>query len=902
MTTPTGQIALSDVNVELGKSSTALITKNDTDVRTLANRPVPGSQISMDDLRGKTWDISRPTVTITRSGSGTVIQGQTITITFSISEPVTGFTSTDVVVTNGSISGFSGSGASYTATFTPTNNITANATISVAENSFLDANNNGNLSGSLTIPVDTIKPSISISRSGSGTIGTNQTATITFITSESTSNFISSDVSVSGGSISGFSGSGTNYSATFTPSASFTGTATVSVNADSFTDSAGNGNTFGSLSISVDTQAPSVTITRSGSGILISGQTAAITFTLSESTTNFTSADVTATNGTISGFSGSGTVYTATFTPQAEFSGTGTISVAAGSFTDSIGNGNTAGSLSIPIETGSVSMSISTNASQPITTSVTINFVSNKFTSNFTSGDISVFPGSFSNFSGSGVVYSITYNPPSNSSGSATISVPAGAYTDGAGNPNLAASLTISYNTVPADTTRPSITVSRFEQDASSGPETIDFVTSESTTNFTLGDITISGGTLSDFSGSGTVYSATYTPPLNSSGTTNISVPQNVFTDAAGNGNFASNTLSFNYAYFIDTTRPTISITRSGSGTSTASETITFTTSENTTNFSIGDVTTTGGTLSGFSGSGSFYTATYTPTSNSSGTATISVAQNAFTDAAGNGNFSGSLQFNFNTVADTTPPSMTITRSGSGTSTSAETITFTSSESTSNFTSADVTISGGSITNFSGSGTSYTATYTPPSNSSGTTTISVGQGAFTDAAGNGNTSASLQFSYNTVVGGTVTIVNPPGYNNGSRTSTDFSFGYAQVTLNYFSNGTYEFYDNGGEGGYQISSGNWATPTTAGVGSNYWVRFTRTSVSVGQYGDASTSTGWLNLGSTQQVYVSMSTPDDGVTRTASATYTVEVSSNSSGTNILSSGSVTMYAQARLDGFN
>lgn len=51
MTTPTGTISMSDVNIELAKSSTALIALNDGDVRNLAAKP--SGTISMNDLRGK---------------------------------------------------------------------------------------------------------------------------------------------------------------------------------------------------------------------------------------------------------------------------------------------------------------------------------------------------------------------------------------------------------------------------------------------------------------------------------------------------------------------------------------------------------------------------------------------------------------------------------------------------------------------------------------------------------------------------------------------------------------------------------------------------------------------------------------------------------------------------------
>lgn len=100
---------------------------------------------------------------------------------------------------------------------------------------------------------------------------------------------------------------------------------------------------------------------------------------------------------------------------------------------------------------------------------------------------------------------------------------------------------------------------------------------------------------------------------------------------------------------------------------------------------------------------------------------------------------------------DTTPPDMTISRSGTGTVTGAITITFTSTESTSNFVLADVTGTGSSyLSGFSGSGTTYTATYTPPSNSSGTHTISVASSSFTDGAGNANNASNtLSLTYDT---------------------------------------------------------------------------------------------------------------------------------------------------------
>lgn len=92
-----------------------------------------------------------------------------------------------------------------------------------------------------------------------------------------------------------------------------------------------------------------------------------------------------------------------------------------------------------------------------------------------------------------------------------------------------------------------------------------------------------------------------------------------------------------NASYKVDTTSPTVVITRNGSGVVSASgETLTFTLSEASTDFVVGDITVYGGTLSNFSGSGTSYTALFTPTANSSTTAEIYVGANKFNDAAGN--------------------------------------------------------------------------------------------------------------------------------------------------------------------------------------------------------------------------------------------------------------------------
>ena len=89
-------------------------------------------------------------------------------------------------------------------------------------------------------------------------------------------------------------------------------------------------------------------------------------------------------------------------------------------------------------------------------------------------------------------------------------------------------------------------------------------------------------------------------------------------------------------------------------------------------------------------------------------------------------------------------------------------LTFTSSEATSDFVKADISVTGGSLGDLSGSGTTYTATFTP--SGVGATTIDVDSGTFTNAAGNNNTAATqFNWTYDTTAACTVNGVSYEPY-------------------------------------------------------------------------------------------------------------------------------------------
>lgn len=164
-------------------------------------------------------------------------------ITFAISEPTTDFDASDVSISNGSLSNFSGSGKTYTATLTP---IVAGAvTIDVAAGAFVDTDGTGNNAApqfSWTYAPETIAPTVSIAASEvlSGETSDHPALTMSFLTSEPTTDFDVSDIKVTNAVLNGFSGGGTLYNAILTPIAQ--GAVTVDIDDGVFRDAASNGN------------------------------------------------------------------------------------------------------------------------------------------------------------------------------------------------------------------------------------------------------------------------------------------------------------------------------------------------------------------------------------------------------------------------------------------------------------------------------------------------------------------------------------------------------------------------------------------------------------------------------------------------------------------------------------
>ncbi|MFM7393016.1 MAG: S8 family serine peptidase, partial [Cyanobium sp.] len=224
-------------------------------------------------------------------------------------------------------------------------------------------------------------------------------------------------------------------------------------------DALGNaGPTSAPRTLTVDTDAPTLAISSDNSA-LNAGQTATITFAFSEDpgnsfTWNGSSGDVVVSGGSLSAISGSGLSRTAVFTPEANSTGSASITVAAGTYTDAAGNPGAAGATpAISFDTLAPTLAITSSSAALVagqTATITFAFSEdpgNSFSWDGSSGDVVVSGGSLSAISGSGLSRTAVFTPEANSTGSASIAVAAGSYFDAAANPGAAGSLALAFDT-----------------------------------------------------------------------------------------------------------------------------------------------------------------------------------------------------------------------------------------------------------------------------------------------------------------------------------------------------------------------------------------------------------------------------------------------------------------------
>ncbi|HWO55931.1 MAG TPA: Ig-like domain-containing protein, partial [bacterium] len=496
---------------------------------------------------------------------------------FTFSEPVTGFSIDDITVVGGQLTGLTQiSPTQYRATLTSDNGIDVIGSVSVTAGSYIDSIGSGGAAGSDTVHIDTLNPTVAITIHALSLNDGSPTANVTFTFNEAVQMFGESDVQVVGGFLTGFDQIDANvWTAIFNAAPDFSGTGSVAVLANSYTDLRDNLGGGDIRTIGIDTQNPTVTVEALAEPLTDAQPSTLVTFTFSEAVTGFDLGDLTYANGTFGNFVQIDlSHYTAIFTADDGYDGIVTVQIGSG-WTDLVGNTGVPGVYGIEVDmlnptVASIIMTENGNGNGTLgvgeTATVTITF--SEPVTNFDASDLTVNGGTIGVLSSGdgGTTWTTTFTPTSNSTTPAFVGVGSN-YTDLVGNLGLASAMGAS---MPVDTTAPSAPVIWWAFD-DVGPVQLP-VLSGGTTDDTQPTflVQLNGAVLGDklqllLNGSAFGLPITLTPSEISSGFAQITFPFALpsatwnfavqIIDAAGNAGTPSGT--FALTIFVDTTAPT---------------------------------------------------------------------------------------------------------------------------------------------------------------------------------------------------------------------------------------------------------------------------------------------------------------------------------------------------------
>ncbi len=331
---------------------------------------------------------------------------------------------------------------------------------------------------------------------------------------------------------------------------------------------------------------------------------------------------------------------------------------------------------------------------------------------------------------------SFEFNLVPTATGTFSAQLPANAITDLAGNGNTASNILSGT----ADFTAPTVELSGLAATIGNAPQWVTITFSEDVTGFDPTDLNLLNAQITGYTVlSPSEYQVEITRLAGS--TVTIDIPAGAAADISGNFNLASNTLSAT----VDLAAPTVVLSGLGAAAGLVPQTITATFSEDVTGFTLADIDAPLMTLSNFTVvSASVYT--FDLVNGRSIVVTVQIPASTVLDLAGNANTASNT---LTASADPTPPSVWITglpASLAGPLSFEATINF--SEAVTGFSQADINITGGTITGFSGSGAIYTATVSATGVED--LVMSVSANVALDAALNGN-AASANFTVENVL-------------------------------------------------------------------------------------------------------------------------------------------------------
>ena len=690
-----------------------------------------------------TFDSAQPSPTLSTDAASPTNSAFTVTVDFG--EPIdpATFTLADISVAGGAASSLAHPSGNQNFTFTMTPGADGQVTASIPADRVTDIADNGNTASNvLSVTFDSAQPSPTLSTDAASPTNSAFTVTVDFGEPIDPATFTLADISVAGGAASSLAHPSGNQNFTFTLTPGADGQVTASIPADRVMDIADNGNTASNvLSVTFDSAQPSPTLSTDAASPTNSAFTVTVDFGEPIDPATFTLADISVAGGAASSLAhpSGNQNFTFTLTPGAD--GQVTASIPADRVMDIADNGNTASNvLRVTFDSAQPGPTLSTDAASPTNSAftVTVDFGKPIDPATFTLDDVSVTGGTTSNLVNSSGNQNFTFTLTPGADGQVTASIPADRVMDIADNGNTASNVL----RVTFDSAQPGPTLST---DAASPTNsaftvTVDFGKPIDPATFTLGDVSVTGGTTSSLAHSSANQNFTFTLTPGADGEVTAEIPADSVMDIADNGNTASNVLRVTF----DSAQPgpTLSTDAASPTNSAFTVTVDFGKPIDPATFTLDDVSVTGGTTSSLAHSSANQTFTFTLTPGADGLVTAEIPADSVMDIADNSNTASNV---LRVTFDSAAPSPTLSTDAASPTNSAFTVTvdFGKPIDPATFTLGDVSVTGGMASNLVHSSANQTFTFTLTPGADGLVTAEIPADSVMDIADNSNTASNV---------------------------------------------------------------------------------------------------------------------------------------------------------------
>ena len=489
-----------------------------------------------------TLDATPPVATITRV-SPTTIPVEPAVFLVSFSEPLLAgsFAASDVLFTGSTTAGtlaaqvtpVTGSPTDYTVSVTGMTSV-GTIRVSIGTNAVVDQATNFNTDPAVTTEdVQLVGAPPVVALSTPTAFPTNAASVpVTAVFSARVNGFTVSDVSVLNGTVSNFVAKPDGKTFTFDVLRGPDGPFKVSIPAGAAVSNLGIPNDPGSLSGTFDATPPLASLTTVAT-FPTRQASVPVTVRFSEVVAGFTAADLSVTGpAAVANFQAAGDNRTFTFTVTRTGDGAFSVTAAVGGATDAAGNLSVAAGLAGSFDTTGPTPTVTTAATFPTNaTDIPVTVAFPEAVTGFAADDVVLVNASLTNFQASADGQTFTFSLARGNDGLFSVSVPASAATDRAGNANLGASLGGTFDATGPTTS--AATPLTFPTNNPVVPVTVTF--SEPVIGFTAADLVPVNVTVSNFFAAADGKTFTFDLNRTADGAFTLTVPGGAATDAAGN-------------------------------------------------------------------------------------------------------------------------------------------------------------------------------------------------------------------------------------------------------------------------------------------------------------------------------------------------------------------------------